>query len=52
MMNLALGNVFVHTSQMTVLHVIKSYNMGPLALLPPPNPKEGMLWIFITLKNS
>jgi hypothetical protein len=30
-------------------HAIKSYNMGPPAL--PPIREEGVLWIFIALKN-
>jgi hypothetical protein len=32
-----------------LLHAVKSYDMGPCALLPIR--EEGVLWIFIVLKN-
>jgi hypothetical protein len=33
-----------------LLHAVKSYDMGPPALLPIP--EEGVLWIFIALKKG
>jgi hypothetical protein len=45
MMNLALRSTFVHTRQVILLHVAKSYEVG-LRL-----SKEGVSRIFITLKS-
>jgi hypothetical protein len=48
-MNLALQSVFAHTSKQ-YLRAIKSYDMGANSFTSPL--KEGMLWIFIALKNQ
>jgi hypothetical protein len=47
--NLTLQKVFYSYLQVIFLHVVKSYNMGPLALLPLQ--RKMLLHIFITLRN-
>jgi hypothetical protein len=46
-MNLAIQSTFVHVSKVNS-HTVKSYWMGPTALLPPT---EGVLRIFIALSR-
>jgi hypothetical protein len=49
MMNLAFeASLFTLRSDF-FLHAVKSYDVGIQLYI---SPKEGMLWIFITLKNA
>jgi hypothetical protein len=48
MMNFTLGNIFIHTFQVifTCLNILRRVADGFTS-----SPKEGVLWIFITIKN-